>query len=256
MTIVTVQNLLGTTDPPPVEVMNPSSAAPVFLLCEHAGRAIPAVLGDLGVSRSVLLSHRGWDIGAEALARALADRLSAPLVVQRYSRLVVDCNRPPDSRLAVPLESDGAVVPANQRATDAERRARIAAIFAPMEAAVLKLLTAARTCAFSVHSFTPKMNDAARPWHAGFLSRTDVKTAAALRDHIAKARPDLTLAVNQPYQIETGEDWFIPVHAEPRGLRHSLIEVRNDQLSDAAGIALWADLLAAAITSIMEMETT
>ena len=246
------KTLLSSVDPTPVEVVNPNSESSVFLLCEHAGQAIPAGLGDLGVSETVLFSHRGWDIGAEALARALAARLAAPLVVQRYSRLVFDCNRPPNSPLAISMESDGVPIPGNQNKSIAEQQARVDEIFVPMKTAISALLTPDRKFAFSIHSFTPKMNGQDRPWHAGFLSRTDLKTANALRDHIAHQRLDLTLAINEPYQIETDGDWFIPAQAEPRGLMHSLIEIRNDQLLDAAGITLWADLLAGAIQSLTE----
>lgn len=252
MTDVVAKPLLSTADPTPVEIVNPDSSSPVFLLCEHAGQAIPAALSGLGISESIRASHRGWDIGAEALARALATRLAAPLVVQRYSRLVFDCNRPPDSPLAIPMESDGVAFIENQNCNAAERAARAEEIFAPMTASIDAMLTPQRKFAFSIHSFTPKMNGVDRPWHAGFLSRTDLKTANAICDHIAAVRPDLTLAINAPYQIETDGDWFIPAQAESRGLMHSLIEVRNDQLLDAAGITLWADLLAGAIQSLVE----
>ncbi|MEL6523495.1 MAG: N-formylglutamate amidohydrolase [Pseudomonadota bacterium] len=249
MSQLAADTLLSADDPPPVEVVAADNGCRVFLLCEHAGCAIPASLGDLGVSAAVLASHRGWDIGAEALARALSSRLGAPLVIQRYSRLVIDCNRPPDSPLSIPTESDGIVVPGNRNALAPPR---VAEIFDPMNAAIDALLTNDCVAAFSVHSFTPKMDDVSRPWHAGFLSRADLSTAGALRDHIAAARPDLTLSINEPYRIETDSDWFIPAHAEPRGLKHCLIEVRNDQLSDEAGVTLWADLLAEAIATVVE----
>lgn len=242
-------SILCADDPSPVEVVAAESTSPVCLLCEHAGRAIPASLGDLGVSQTVLDSHRGWDIGAEDLARALAKRLGAPLVIQRYSRLVIDCNRPPESPLAVPAKSDGVDIPGNQERSIALRKKEI---FDPMNAAIDALLSIERQAAFSVHSFTPELNGMARPWHAGFLSRADLKTATALRDQIAQSRPDLTLAINEPYRIDPESDWFIPAHAEPRNLKHSLIEVRNDQLRDDAGVSMWADLLADAITAVVE----
>ncbi|UYV35764.1 N-formylglutamate amidohydrolase [Rhodobacteraceae bacterium D3-12] len=245
------RTLLAPSDPPPVEKINAESASPIFLLCEHAGKAIPAALGDLGVTPDVIESHRGWDIGAEDLARRLADLLGAPLVIQRYSRLVIDCNRPHDSARSVPLKSDGVVIPSNQSASAADRFARVEEIFMPMNAAISRLMEG-RKAAFSVHSFTPNLGGQARPWHAGFLSRADQASADAFVAHLSNIRPDLHCAVNQPYQIEADTDWFVPAHAEPRGVRHCLIEVRNDQLGDDAGIAQWADLLANAITAILE----
>ncbi|QBX99907.1 N-formylglutamate amidohydrolase [Rhodophyticola sp. CCM32] len=245
-----VQTLLGPADPAPVEVTNGESGADIILLCEHAGRAIPRALGSLGVSKDIILSHRGWDIGAEQVARKVADRLQVPLVIQKYSRLVIDCNRPPDSPMAVPGVSDHAEVPGNRALTPAERAMRIEEVFRPMDAELTRLFEShPRRAAFSIHSFTPRLNGFERPWHAGFLSRRQTGTAQALMDHIAKARPDLTLAINEPYQIESDSDWFIPAHAEPRGLTHSLIEIRNDQIREPGDVAVWADLLAGAITA-------
>ncbi|MCY6380407.1 hypothetical protein [Hoeflea prorocentri] len=91
-----------------------------------------------------------------------------------------------------------------------------------------------------------------RPRHPGLLSGTDLNAAQSLRDHISARRMDLNLAINQPNKIDPESDWFIPAHAEPRGLMHSLIEVRNDQLGDTAGVTVWADLLADAIQSTVE----
>jgi predicted N-formylglutamate amidohydrolase len=65
-------------------------------------------------------------------------------------------------------------------------------------------------------------------------------------------RPDLILAINEPYQIEDEGDWFIPNHAEPRGVRHCLIEVCNDQLESDTAVAHWADLLARSISEMLE----
>ncbi|MCE8507936.1 N-formylglutamate amidohydrolase [Ruegeria pomeroyi] len=248
--------LLTDADPAPVDLLQADSAAPVLLVCEHAGRAVPQALGDLGLAPGVLDSHRGWDIGAEAVARAVAADLGAPLILQRYSRLVIDANRPPHSAEAMPEVSDGAAVPGNRGLSSAARASRIAEIFDPMDRQIVRLLDSSpRRAAFSIHSYTPNLSGQLRPWHAGFLSRRSRATAEALRDHIADRRPDLVLAINEPYRIEDATDWFIPVHAEARGLPHCLIEIRNDQIDSAPGAALWAGLLAGAITHVMESLT-
>ncbi len=246
--------LLSERDPKPVEWVNRNSTSPILLLCEHAGQAIPERLNGLDLPEGVIDRHIGWDIGAEALARTIADRLSAPLIVQRYSRLVIDCNRPPHSRGAIPRCSDGTLIPKNATLTETERLARVQSIFDPMEQAIHDGFTAhPRRAAFSIHSFTPKMSDGKeRPWHAGFLARTDATTSQLMIDYIAGQRPDMVLAMNQPYQLDDASDWFIPAHAEARGLAHSLIEIRNDGLAAQAGIALWADLLAGAILTVLE----
>ena len=253
---VKLQGLLGENDPAPIEVVNADSASGIVLLCEHAGNRIPKALGDLGLSCDVIQSHRGWDLGAQDVARKLAERLKAPLVVQNYSRLVFDCNRPPKSPLAIPLISDEVPVPGNVALSEAQRSMRVDEIFLPMDAELNRLFACQpRRAAFSVHSFTPRLGGAERLMHAGFLSRTQSGVARAMRTHIALRCPDMKLAVNEPYQIETDGDWFIPAHAEPRNLVHCLIEIRNDQLRDSKGVGLWADLLAEAICASVDGAT-
>lgn len=96
------------------------------------------------------------------------------------------------------------------------------------------------------------MHGQARPWQAGFLSRSDTDTPAALLEAVQALAPDLSLAINEPYRIEDETDWFIPAHCETRGVGHALIEIRNDEIDTAEGAARWAHLLASAIRSITE----
>lgn len=253
MIVAAFDPLLCPTDPAPVSLVNPTSAAPVLLLCEHAGFAIPAALGDLGLSVAARASHISWDIGAEDVARALATRLDAPLIVQNYSRLVIDSNRPPGTPGSVPVHSAGVAVPGNAALSTAQQQARRTAIFDPLDRAIVDGLTAhPRRAVFSIHSFTPDFPGQGRPWHAGFLSRCSLSTARHLMASVARAAPTLTLALNEPYQIEDETDWFIPAHAEARNLPHCLIEIRNDQIATPDGAAVWADLLGDAITDLLE----
>jgi len=245
--------LLSSKDPYPVEVINAESAVPVLLLCEHAGRVIPECLGDMGLSHSTLCSHIGWDIGAESVAREISKQLSVPLIVQRYSRLVIDGNRPPDSRESIPEISFGTIIPANQNLAQSERNARARAIFDPMNDAISAgFAKHQRLAAFSIHSFTPHgINGESRPWHAGFVSRKSLETAEQILASVSLSDPGLTLALNEPYEIEDETDWFIPVFAEARNLPHCLIEIRNDQISEVTGIEKWANILAHAIDKVL-----
>ena len=48
----------------------------------------------------------GEILGIAGVADRLSDALGAHLIAQRYSRLVVDCNRPPTAESAIPLVSE------------------------------------------------------------------------------------------------------------------------------------------------------
>ncbi len=246
--------LVGPDDPMPVEWVNRDSKSPILLLCEHAGQAIPTRLNGLGLPDGAIDLHIGWDIGAERLAVAIAEKLNAPLILQRYSRLVLDCNRPLSSESSIPEVSDTVVVPGNQLLEDEQRHLRAHLIFDPLNDAIEEgFAHAPRRAAFSIHTFTRQLqNSPERKWDAGILCRNDLSTAQTILRCISRADPTLAVAINKPYQIEEDGDWFIPHHAEPRGVHHSLIEVCNDQLSTDAQVETWANMLAEAFQAVLE----
>ena len=90
--------LLQDDEESPFIAVNEEGRSPYVLICEHASSLLPRKLGTLGLSEAELQSHIAWDIGAEKVARLLSRLIDAPLLLQRYSRLAYDCNRPPESR--------------------------------------------------------------------------------------------------------------------------------------------------------------
>ena len=102
-----MSGLLRPDEGEPVIVINGDGKSPVVLVCEHAGKVMPKALGSLGLPPADLVRHIAWDIGAEAVSRQLAQALDAPLILQRYSRLAYDCNRPPEADAAMPAVSEG-----------------------------------------------------------------------------------------------------------------------------------------------------
>ena len=78
---------------------------------------IPRSLGDLGLPASELTRHIAWDIGIAGVAEALSKHLDAHLIAQRYSRLVIDCNRPPVAPSSIPRISEATSIPGNEALT-------------------------------------------------------------------------------------------------------------------------------------------
>lgn len=241
--------LLGPDDPPPVNLINRNGESPVVLTCDHAGRATPTRLGDLGVHTDEMDRHIAYDIGAVELAERLSARLNATLVTQTYSRLVIDCNRHPSVADSIVRESDGTHIPANHDLPDWERKRRHGEIHEPYHDTIAQILderAAANSpvVLFSVHSFTRTMAGRERPWHAGLLFNRDPRMSHALMAELETASPDLTLGYNEPYAVDDVSDYTIPVHGERRGIPHALVEVRNDEIDHDHGVDRWADLLA------------
>jgi predicted N-formylglutamate amidohydrolase len=194
------------------------------------------------------------------VARGLSRALDAPLVLQRYSRLVIDCNRPFDAPDCIPATSDGTFVPANAALTDEARQERWRVIHKPFHDAIASFIDrrveaggAARLVA--VHSFTPRKRifDGDRPWLLGLLHGPDARLAGALARALgAETAKAINLTFNAPYIVDHESDYTLPVHGERRGLPNILLEIRQDQIADAEGQGRWIDLLASAFLRITD----
>ena len=253
-------SLLQQGDPPAVEMVNPESSSPLLLVCEHAGNLVPRSLNKLGLSDDVLRTHVAWDVGIAQVARRVAEVLGAPLILQNYSRLVIDCNRPPHVSDAMLDISDGIPIHGNQNLSDAQKQCRINEIFRPYDTALQKMFATGRiTCAVSIHSYTRQMvGQESRPWDVGFVARQNLTLSHHLQQHYQQNHTALRVGINQPYQIERDTDWFIIKYGEKHTIPHCLVEICNDQLSNTDGIAHHARLLVGGLRSFMNinMDTT
>src|SRR6202521_3990144 len=123
--------LLASADVPPVHEDNAAGCSPFLLTSDHYGRAIPRMLGDLGLPAAELTRHIAWDIGIAGVADALSKQLDAHLIAQRYSRLVIDCNRPPTAPSSIPRISEATTIRGNEGLARDAVEARRQAIFDP-----------------------------------------------------------------------------------------------------------------------------
>lgn len=245
--------LLAADEPPAVEIVNGDSDAPFLFVCDHASNRVPRSLGSLELLPTTLATHIGWDIGAADLARKLAASFAAPLILAGYSRLVIDCNRPLTSDGSIPSMSAGIEIAGNRQLAPEARRQRQETLFHPYHRAIVDLLDRRRlrqvpTALFAMHSFTPDYPGETRPWHVDFAYNRDRRLAGLLLDAIDI--PGIIVGDNLPYAVNDESDYSIPVHGEQRGLPHVLVEIRQDTLSDPAGIALWADRLYALLSRL------
>ena len=240
--------LLQEDEPPPFSVIAGSETSPYLITCDHAGRELPRELGTLGLSRAELDGHIAWDIGAGGVARRLATDLGAFLIMQPYSRLVIDCNRPLDAPSSIAQHSEYTVVPGNHRlsATDAERRAR--SIFHPYHHRIRCELERRETQGqptifIAMHSFTPTFMSVARPWHIGVLYNRDSRLGRILLELLGREAA-LVVGDNEPYAASEQTDYGIVQYGERRGNPHVELEIRQDLIADDAGQTAWAELLA------------
>ena len=246
--------LLGVGDAPPFTLVNSQGGGRVFLVCDHAGYAVPKALAGLGVKEEVFRDHMGHDIGAENLTRGLSARLDAPAVVGGYSRLVIDLNRELGHEGSIPGESHGVAIPGNRNLSVREARRRAQALYHPYHDAITALIDgfAARgmvPAMLSIHSFTPELGEQSRPWQVGVLWIRDPRIALPLIDQL-HSHPGLCVGDNQPY---TGRmfNYTVDTKAQAAGLPHVAIEVRGDLIDTPQGVAEWGARLERALRPIL-----
>jgi predicted N-formylglutamate amidohydrolase len=224
-----------------------------LLLGDHAGNLVPQALGRLGLAQIDLQRHIALDLGIAELGGRLAALLDTPFVEQRYSRLVIDCNRAPESADSIAPASDGTAIPANATLDPAARLNRRAAIFDPYHDAIAELLERGREAALvSLHSFTPALGEEARPWDIGVLY--DGGDTGLAKRFLARlqAAGEWCVGDNRPYTMDD-TDFTIPRHAYPRALPYVEIEVRQDRLGDADGVAAMARAIGDALLAAAGM---
>lgn len=246
--------LIPGTDPLPAVREEGAGFSPFLMISEHAGKAVPAVLGDMGVSSSDWSRHIAVDIGAKGMARTAAAHLGATLIHQRYSRLVIDCNRTATAKSLIPTTSDGATVPGNQALSDSERAARIQEIHTPFHAMIadelaLRKVSSLPTLLVSIHSFTPMFGGAKRPMHVGVQYAADNPLARAVLETFRRDTDKIT-ADNEPYPPHPTDDYSMPLHGAGNGLPHVMLEIRQDLVGTPDQQTLWGQKIAQILRTV------
>lgn len=227
--------------------------AGLIVLCDHAVNALPSEYGTLGLPPAEFERHIAYDIGAAAVTRKVAEALGVPAICTRFSRLLIDVNRGLDDPTLIMRISDGAVVPGNRHLDAAERGKRVGRYYEPYHRQIDDLIESCVAAGvppalLSVHSFTDNWKGDPRPWHAAILWDRDHRLSVPLLNQLRRD-PSIVVGENEPYDGKLAGDCMWQ-HGTRRGLAHTIIEIRQDLIRDAAGQLDWAERLAAAVKAV------
>jgi predicted N-formylglutamate amidohydrolase len=239
-----VTDLLQPGDPEPVGVEMPHGSSPLVFVPDHAGRAVPRRLGDLGLDEAERARHIGRDIGVYGVTTALASALDAVYVFQPYSRLVIDCNRRPGSPGSIPAVSDGTRVPGNERLSTDQRRAGENAILRPYHYEIRRVLPTAAQPGCRRADLDAQLHAAptcrSRPPALG--DQRDCGPRLARRQHSDRAARGGDQSLRRPQPTPHGRRRAAPFRGERASLRR--VDLRQDLIEDDAEQRQWARLLA------------
>ncbi len=214
---------------------------------------MPADYDGLGLGEDALESHIAWDPGALETAQHLSAILDAPLVHSTVSRLIYDCNRPPDAVSAMPARSEETAVPGNSNLTAEEKARRVDRFYRPFEALLSKTLgdRPGTSVLVTIHSFTPVFRGQDRAVEIGILHDEDSRLADALLQ-VARG---FRIERNAPYGPEDGVTHTLREHAVPRGILNVMIEIRNDLIATPEHCETMAQTLAGWLTKAIAICT-
>lgn len=232
---------------PYVEIINAQGTAQVILACEHASNSIPEEFTNPLKDTSKLNEHIAWDPGAKALACELSHLFDAPLICSKVSRLVYDCNRPPESESSIPVKSERHEIPGNINLDDIERQLRVDKVYTPFHAALSELIEKLRAkgtlpALVTVHSFTPRYYDKVRKTEIGILHDSDARMADLMLS-IASQVCQYTVERNKPYGPEDGVTHTLKKHAIGHFLPNVMLEIKNDLLTNTLDIKAMAAII-------------
>lgn len=233
--------------------MNKASAVRFVITCEHGGNRIPAAyLNCFAGQENLLQSHRGFDPGALAMARELAQRLNAPLHTSTVSRLLVDLNRSPRH----PRLHGEAI----RRLPEATRREIVERFYLPyrerVEAEIADVIAGGgRMIHISSHSFTPVLDGEARTADIGLLYDParpgEVALCEAWLATLKTRAPTLRLRRNYPYR-GTSDGFTAWLRRRFAADQYIGIELEINQAIVSAGGPAWRRLRDALSASLVD----
>jgi predicted N-formylglutamate amidohydrolase len=148
----------------------------------------------------------------------------------------------------MPEVSETTHIPGNRHLSSDDKLMRTREIYRPFHATIADLLDRraaerTRSMVVTIHSFTPVYKGVPRAVELGILHDRDT----GLADKLITSFPTVDARRNEPYGPDDGVLHTLNLHAAPRGLRHAMIEIRNDFLLDERGQVEWAERLSGAL---------
>ena len=213
----------------------------LLIIADHASNYIPKKYNNLGLKKKDVISHKAYDPGIKDLAINLSIKFNSHLVLGEYSRLLIDCNRDIYDPTLISVISDRKLILGNEKISKQELIYRINKMYRPYHDKInKKILENKINMIISLHSFNPIFKGKKRFLKYGILSNQDRRLSDLMINELRKR--EHVVGDNEPYKGSLIGDTLYK-HAFKRGIHHSLIEIRNDLLSNVKKIDQVSNLM-------------
>ena len=224
--------------------------AGIVMTCEHASERVPdGFAEETGfvwpeADRWLRGTHWAYDLGAEAIAIEHARAVGARLVCARFSRLLVDPNRPTTSDTLFRDVAEGRTITMNRALSARAKEARMGLLYEPFHAAVDRAVAASPRAdiVFAVHTFTNEYEGQRRSLEVGILFDREDELGARVIAGLRLAGFDV--AANEPWSGKAGLIHVASHHGDRYGKRALELEVRQDLAESPAFRARLVPVLA------------
>jgi len=227
-------------------ILNFNSRQPFFISCEHASHSIPKKYGFLGVKKKVIVKNPDYyDVGAEGIARILAEKFNARCVLSNHSRLLIDLNRGLNHPNLIPLSAFGMEIPFNRK----NRKQRLKYYY-PYHNRVKKEINELkkihkRIYYFCIHSFSPDAKDGRnRKVDIGVLYRykKDLTFCRKVKKLLEK-KTKFLVRINEPYSAFETAGLVMNSYGKSEKVRCIEFEINNKHLQNKKDIKKMGNLL-------------
>jgi len=224
-------NLAGNADA--YEIIDFSAGhSRTLVTAEHASVELPFGYSWPEQDKRLVGDHWSYDPGSSDMARELTKDLNAVGLLSRYSRLLVDVNRPLNSPTLFRDIADGKTIELNNKMAAEEKKKRIKYYYKPYHTALKRILKVHPIrLVLSIHSFTPVYEGARRQVEIGVLFNKRSDLAKSLQKRFAGNGCDARL--NEPWSGKKGFMFAVDAVANHER-RCVMLEFRNDLLRDSA----------------------
>ncbi|MBW2992138.1 N-formylglutamate amidohydrolase [Candidatus Woesearchaeota archaeon] len=228
-------------------MVNRRSDVPVFISCEHASKVIPRKYRTFGMRRKELARMPDYyDVGAEALSREIAKRLDARCIIPRYSRMVINLNKPEDHPKLINSVCFGIDIKGNKNISD--RNERIRKYYRPYHERIKKEVRGKRLYFVSVHSFFHKLGEE-RKVDIGILYRYKKDEGFCRNIKRFLDKTGLNVKFNQPYSALKTAGYTMNAHGKSKDIRCVEFEVNDKHLKDKKSIKKTGMMISKALKS-------
>ena len=234
-----------------INTLNEDKESNFLIICDHASNNIPYEYKRLGLNSDLLATHIAYDLGAKEVAYNISKLLQCPLVVNDFSRLLIDANRGIDDPTLIMKISDGNIIEGNQNISFLvnchEKEKRIKSYYNVYHNKISNLINRSIKrkvfpAIISIHSFTPFWQKKKRLIDIGVLWDIDDRLSGIFFDYFKKFQSQLIIGDNKPYSGRMKNDTLYK-HGTKHGLANILIEIRQDLILSNQGQNNFAKLI-------------